>query len=124
MDKNQLPRVRNIEKNEKEKVVEVPFTKKLHPGLPARESRMKEPPIPRNIQTGNDDKDLSIEEKDPAWLKDKIVGFIHDKNWDSAHMACSQALLNFTEQGNILKIRILSDRIIIFIKKDMLDTAL
>lgn len=119
-----LPRIRNIEKLDQDKKIEIPFTKKSHPGLPARESRLKEPPIPRGcIKSSSDDKDLLIEEKDPAWLKDKISQFITDENWESANMACQQALLRATESGNILRLRIMSDRILIFIKMSLLDTS-
>lgn len=49
------------------------FTEKSHPNMPARESLKKEPPYPKSkkLEKSSDDTYISIEDKDPVWLKDK-----------------------------------------------------
>ena len=70
------------------------FTEKKFPHLPARESHMKEPPMPKSkkIDKKKDTVYIDIEDKDPVWLKDKGDHFYKRSDYYSALNAYSKSL--------------------------------
>ena len=70
------------------------FTEKKFPHLPARESHMKEPPMPKSkkIDKKKDTVYIDVEDKDPIWLKDKGDHFYKRNDYHSALNAYSKAL--------------------------------
>jgi len=70
------------------------FTEKKFAHLPARESQLKEPPMPKskNIEKKKDQVYIDIEDKDPVWLKDKADHFYKRNDYHSALNAYSKAL--------------------------------
>ena len=73
------------------------FTEKKFAHLPARESQLKEPPLPKSkrMKERNKDKDevyIEIEDKDPVWLKDKGDHFFKRHDYHAAINAYSRAL--------------------------------
>ena len=72
----------------------VGFTEKKFPHLPARESHLKEPPMPKSkkIDKKKDNVYIDIEDKDPVWLKDKGDHFYKRSDYYSALNAYSKSL--------------------------------
>lgn len=70
------------------------FTEKKFPHLPARESHMKEPPMPKSkqIDKKKDTTYIDVEDRDPVWLKDKGDHFYKRNDYHSALNAYSKAL--------------------------------
>lgn len=74
----------------------VDFTEKAHPNMPARESQRKEAPFPKskrlNTKKPEDDLNITIEDRDPVWLKDKGDHFYKRHDYNSAVNAYSKSI--------------------------------
>ena len=68
----------------------VNFTERVHKNMAARDTFVKEPPMPQS--KGNKLSNGDLESKNPLWLKDKGDSFFQDKNYISAIEAYSEAL--------------------------------
>ena len=85
----ELPQVR--EKQE----VKMGFTEKKFAHLPARESQLKEPPLPKSKQLNKKkEKDMyiDVEDKDPVWLKDKGDHYFKRFDYNAALNAYTKAI--------------------------------
>lgn len=85
----EMPEIRETQK------VDMGFTEKKFPGLPARESHMKEPPYPKSKNMDNKrsaDNYIDVEDTDPVWLKDKGDHFFKRFDYNAAMNAYTKAL--------------------------------
>ena len=75
--------------------IKLGFTEKKYPLLAARETQLKEPPLPRTasqMQKNSKEEPLSFEEKNPLWLKEKGDNFFSNGDFISALNAYTKAL--------------------------------
>eukprot|EP01022_Parablepharisma_sp_SALTPOND_P000843 TRINITY_DN105134_c2_g1_i1.p2 TRINITY_DN105134_c2_g1~~TRINITY_DN105134_c2_g1_i1.p2 ORF type:complete len:748 (+),score=145.54 TRINITY_DN105134_c2_g1_i1:9608-11851(+) len=74
--------------------IKLGFTEKKYPLLAARETQLKEPPLPRTAiqQKENKNEPLSFEEKNPLWLKEKGDNFFSNGDFVSALNAYTKSL--------------------------------
>ena len=84
----EMPEVREKQK------VNMGFTEKKFPHLPARESHMKEPPYPKSKNLDNKSKGnfVDVEDTDPVWLKDKGDHFFKRFDYNAALNAYTKAI--------------------------------
>eukprot|EP00826_Nyctotherus_ovalis_P019980 TRINITY_DN16232_c0_g1_i7.p1 TRINITY_DN16232_c0_g1~~TRINITY_DN16232_c0_g1_i7.p1 ORF type:complete len:668 (-),score=237.84 TRINITY_DN16232_c0_g1_i7:135-2138(-) len=70
------------------------FTEKKYPLLAARETQLKEPPLPKAAMQAMDKQGepLSFEEKNPLWLKEKGDNFFNNNDFVSALNAYTKSL--------------------------------
>jgi len=75
--------------------IKLNYTEKKYPLLAARETQLKEPPMPRSAaqqQKGEKNEPLSFEEKNPLWLKEKGDNFFTNGDFVSALNAYSKSI--------------------------------
>jgi dyslexia susceptibility 1 candidate gene 1 protein len=70
------------------------FTEKKYPLLAARETQLKEPPLPKAAMQAREKKNepLSFEEKNPLWLKEKGDNFFNNNDYVSALNAYNKSI--------------------------------
>jgi len=70
------------------------FTEKKYPLLAARETQLKEPPLPKTAMQAREKKNepLSFEEKNPLWLKEKGDNFFNNNDYVSALNAYNKSI--------------------------------
>ena len=86
----EMPEVRG-----KDQKVDMGFTEKKFPHLPARESHLKEPPYPKSKKLDNSRDQhnyIDVEDTDPVWLKDKGDHFFKRFDYNAAINAYTKAI--------------------------------
>lgn len=85
-----MPEVRG-----RDQKVDMGFTEKKFPHLPARESHLKEPPYPKSKKLDNsrdNNNFIDVEDTDPVWLKDKGDHFFKRFDYNAAINAYTKAI--------------------------------